>query len=146
MTTPFLMDDLKRDEGLRLTAYPDPDTDAAPWTIGYGHTGPEVHRGLTWTQDQAETALTADVAAVIAQLNAALPWWRSLDDARQDVLANMAFNMGLAGLQGFKVFLADCQMGRFGLAAAQMLMSRWAEEVGERAMRLSILMEHGARA
>jgi hypothetical protein len=37
-------------------------------------------------------------------------------------------------------------MGRFGLAAAQMLMSRWAEEVGERAMRLSILMERGTRA
>jgi len=146
VTTPFLLDDLMRDEGLRLTAYPDPETDAAPWTVGYGHTGPEVHRGLKWTEDQAWTALTADVARVIDELNAALPWWRALNDVRQDVLANMAFNLGVAGLQTFTRFLADCQAGNYGLAAAAMLMSKWAEEVGERAMRLSILMEHGARS
>lgn len=145
MTSPFLLDDLRRDEGLRLTAYPDPDTDAAPWTIGYGHTGPEVHRGLVWTKDEAEAALTADVARVQGELNAAMPWWRTLDDVRQDVLANMAFNMGVAGLSTFKLFLADVRMGRFGQAAALMLMSKWASEVGERAMRLLILMEHGAR-
>ena len=49
-------------EGCELTAYPDPGTGGAPWTIGYGHTGPEVHPGMTITQEQAVTYLQADVA------------------------------------------------------------------------------------
>jgi GH24 family phage-related lysozyme (muramidase) len=39
MTTLWLAQDIKTDEGCRLEAYPDPATGAAPWTIGYGHTG-----------------------------------------------------------------------------------------------------------
>ena len=49
MTTPNLLADLRRDEGLRLAAYPDPLTHAEPWTIGYGHTGPDVGSDTTWT-------------------------------------------------------------------------------------------------
>jgi GH24 family phage-related lysozyme (muramidase) len=37
---PILISDLKRDEGLRLTAYGDPLTGGEPWTIGYGHARP----------------------------------------------------------------------------------------------------------
>ena len=55
--SPAGLDLIKKFEGLRLAAYPDPATGGEPWTIGYGHTGPEVHRGLTWTHDQAEAAL-----------------------------------------------------------------------------------------
>lgn len=43
-------------EQLRLKAYPDPATGGAPWTIGYGHTGPDVYPGLVWTPEQAEAA------------------------------------------------------------------------------------------
>lgn len=42
-------------------AYPDPQTGDDPWTIGWGHTGPEVHLGLKWTQDQCDDALVEDV-------------------------------------------------------------------------------------
>ena len=41
---------IKRNEGLRLHAYPDPATGGAPWTIGYGHTGPDVHPGMQITE------------------------------------------------------------------------------------------------
>ena len=44
---------IKHWEGCRLTAYPDPASGADPWTIGYGHTGPEVKPGLTISQEQA---------------------------------------------------------------------------------------------
>lgn len=50
-------------EGLQLKAYPDPGSaDGKPWTIGYGHTGPEVVKGLAWTQAQADAAFVADLA------------------------------------------------------------------------------------
>jgi lysozyme len=143
MTTPFLVDDLEGDEGLRLTAYQDT---VGVWTIGYGHTGPEVVPGLVWTDDEASDALGADIARAEASLDAQLPWWRTLNDVRQDVIVEMAFNLGVGGLLRFKHMLADVEAGLYGLAAAQMLMSEWADQVGARAMRLSILMEHGVRA
>lgn len=52
---------IKSFEGLRLKAYPDPATGGDPITIGYGHTGPEVHLGLTITEDEADEFLLADL-------------------------------------------------------------------------------------
>jgi hypothetical protein len=49
-------------EGLRLTAYQD---QVGVWTIGYGHTGPDVHRNLTITEDQADVLLHADIAQAV---------------------------------------------------------------------------------
>ena len=48
-------------EGLRLEAYPDPGTGAEPWTVGFGHTGPDVKPGMTITKEQAEMLLRDDV-------------------------------------------------------------------------------------
>jgi lysozyme len=45
-------------EGLELTAYQD---SGGVWTIGYGHTGPDVHEGLTITKTQAVALLEADL-------------------------------------------------------------------------------------
>lgn len=50
-------------EQCKLKAYPDPGSeDGNPWTIGWGHTGPEVVEGLVWTQDQADAAFLEDIA------------------------------------------------------------------------------------
>ena len=144
MTSVNLIADLKRDEGLKLGAYPDPLTHAAPWTIGYGHTGPEVHPGLSWTQAQAQTALQADIDRACRALDEALPWWRNLDDLRQDVLANMTFNMGIGKLEGFHNTLAAIKASQWARAAAEMLDSAWARQVGERAERLAKQMLTGA--
>jgi lysozyme len=152
MTTPFLAQDLRRDEGLRLEAYPDPLSGAEPWTIGYGHTGPEVGRGLVWTPAQAETALIADIARACERLDAHAPWWRGLDDPRQDVLANLVFNMGwldAAGTHGLGTFhqaLAAIRDGRWRDAHDALLASAWAREVGPRARRLATQLLRGVRA
>ena len=53
-------------EGCRLSAYPDPASGGEPWTIGYGHTGPEVTAGLTISREQAERWLADDLAAAEA--------------------------------------------------------------------------------
>jgi lysozyme len=136
MTSAYLLPDLRRDEGLRLDAYPDPLSGGDPWTIGYGHTGPEVRQGLVWTQAQAEAALEADVANATQGLDTSLPWWRNLDDLRQDCLANMAFNMGVATLLTFNTFLGYMQAQNFAAAAADLAHTAWAGQVGARATRI----------
>lgn len=141
-----LVEQLKIDEGCRLIAYLDTE---GVWTIGYGHTGPEVKRGLVWTQEQAEAALIKDIREHNAKLAAALPWLRKLDPVRQRVLQNMAFNLGIGsaetgkGLLGFKNTLAMIQAGRYAEAAENMLKSKWAGQVGQRAQRLSRRMKTG---
>lgn len=148
---PQLIADLKRDEGLRLAAYPDPLTGGAPWTIGYGHTGPEVHQGLVWTPEQAEAALLADVAAHNAVLARVLPWTADLDPARRRVLQNMHFNLGwdnprtpaLEGLSGFVNTLSMIQRGDYAGAADGMGRSLWARQVKGRAVRLAATMRSG---
>ena len=137
MTTPRLIEDLKRDEGLRLHAYPDPRTGAQPWTCGYGATGPEVGPHTVWTLAQAEAALARRVNEIEAELDRTIVWWRRLDDARQDVLVNMAYNLGVQGLLAFEAVLADAKAGRYARAADAMLRSAWAREVGVRARRLA---------
>jgi lysozyme len=85
----------------------------------------------------------SDIAACEADLDRALPWWRGMTDARQRVLLNMCFNMGLATLLGFKNTLAAMQAGRYADAAAGMLASHWADQVGNRAVRLAAMMAKG---
>lgn len=53
---------IKLSEGRHTTAYPDPATGGAPWTICYGHTGPEVKPGLKVSLEQCELWLLEDTA------------------------------------------------------------------------------------
>lgn len=137
MTSPYLMADLERDEGFRSEAYPDPLTHAAPWTIGYGHTGREVHPGLAWDQVGALHVLASDVGLTCRGLDSALPWWRTLSALRQDCLVNQAFNMGVHGLLGFKTYLGLVKAGRYAEASQDELHTLWAKQVGQRAIRLA---------
>ena len=85
-------------EGCKLTAYPDPGTGGAPWTIGYGHTGPDVHPGLTITQEQAENYLMQDVAKAAADVNAKVTV--EITQGEFDALVDFAFNCGCGNLNG----------------------------------------------
>ncbi|MET3723438.1 glycoside hydrolase family protein [Sphingomonas trueperi] len=97
--------------------------------------------GITRTQSRA--LLANDIDARERQLDAKLPWWRTLSDVRQRVLLNMCFNMGIARLLGFKNTLAKMQRGDFAGTAAGMRASLWARQVGARAERLALMMEKG---
>ncbi|MBO9580339.1 MAG: lysozyme [Sphingobium sp.] len=91
------IDLIKRCEGLRLSAYPDPGTGGAPWTIGYGHTGPEVRKGLTITQAQADTFLVADIQRFEADVRALCP---ITTQGQFDALVSFAYNVGQSALSG----------------------------------------------
>jgi lysozyme len=56
----------------RFEAYPDPGTGSAPWTIGWGATGPGIGPGTIWTQEQCDARLKADLVRYAADVTAAL--------------------------------------------------------------------------
>ena len=89
---------LKTWEGCRLSAYPDPASGGAPWTIGYGHTGPDVVPGRTITQQQADAFLQTDVADAACALERLLPGV-SLLPRQRDALISFCFNVGVGALE-----------------------------------------------
>lgn len=130
---------LIRDEGEVLHAY----TDSLGYlTIGVGRLIDE-RKGGGITETESRYLLANDVARKANQLFSALPWAEHLDDARQGVLLNMAFNMGINGLMQFRNTLAMIQAGKWDDAAAGMLDSKWARQVGPRATRLAEQMRTG---
>jgi lysozyme len=70
----------------------------APWTIGVGHTGPEVKYGLTWTQDQIDAQLLADVAGAAAAVNRLVKV--ALTQGEFDALVDFVFNLGAGAFAG----------------------------------------------
>lgn len=138
---------LERHEGVNLTSYRCP---AGKVTIGVGHNlearpvpGIPCEVGHTITADQARRLLTRDLMDCDRSLNDALPWVSSLDDARYGVLLNMAYNLGVHGLCGFRRMLAAVRGGRYDDAAAEMLDSVWARQVKRRARELAQQMRTG---
>lgn len=92
------LDLIKSFEGCELSAYPDPGTGGQPWTIGFGHTGPEVHLGLTITQDQADALLAQDLRGFETGVNDAV-----IHNATPNQFAAMvsfAYNVGLSAFEG----------------------------------------------
>ena len=123
-------------EGIRLRPY---RCTAGKLTIGVGRNLED--RGITLAE--ARLLLANDLADVRNGLANALPWVARLDDVRQRVLIDMAFNLGLQGLLEFKRTLEAVRQGRYQQAAGMMLESRWASQVGQRAQRLAQMMRDG---
>ncbi len=106
----------KQFEGLRLTAYQD---QVGVWTVGYGHTGAEVHGGLLITQDQAAILLHSDVAGAVACVNRAVT--ANITQCHFDALVDFVFNLGCGRLLG-STLLRHVNAGEFDLAAPQFLL------------------------
>jgi lysozyme len=131
-------DQIKRDEGLRLHPY---TCTANKLSIGYGRN--LIDNGIT--EQEAEILLHGDIkiARQDAQVFAGIDVWSRLSPTRQAVIINMAFNLGLSRLRKFKRLHLNLANGRFDQAAVEMLDSRWASQVGHRAIRLADAMRLG---
>ncbi len=127
---------LRLHEGERLKPY---RCTAGKLTIGVGRNLDD--RGIT--AEESAYLLANDITREERALLNALPWVAQLDEVRQRVLLDMAFNMGLGGLLQFKNTLATIKAGDYQRAASMMLDSRWATQVGQRAERLSRMMATG---
>lgn len=84
---------IKTYEGCRLRAYPDPGTGGDPWTIGYGHTGPEVVPGLIWTQEEADARLVEDVERFCEAVDDALTV--DVSDNEFAAMVCLTYNIGV---------------------------------------------------
>lgn len=136
--------ELRLDEGVRYVPYADTKGIS---TVGVGHNLQSSPLPAGWvyplTDAQVGTLLDGDLQSVYTDLDRDLPWWRDLNDARQRVICNMCFNLGIDRLRGFKNTLAAMRQGRYADAAAGMLNSAWATQVGDRAQRLADRMTKG---
>lgn len=131
-----LREQLIRDEGIRLKPYKDM---VGKWTIGAGRNLSD--KGISLSE--VEVLLDNDIRDTMIQVGERLPWVIDLDEARRGVIYNMAFNLGVGGLLGFRKTLEHVQQGEWALAAIEMLNSQWAQQVGPRAHRLARQMETG---
>jgi len=131
------MEQIKRHEGLRLKPY---RCTANKLTIGYGRNIEDA--GIS--ENEAELLLSNDIARCAKEVEKHVKAFNKLNDARQSVLINMCFNLGINGLLKFKKFLTAVNDGFFDLAAKEMLDSRWVKQVGSRAIELSEQMKTGA--
>jgi lysozyme len=136
--------DLNRDEGLRLHPYRD---SVGNLTIGVGRNLDD--KGIS--EAEAEYLLTNDITEHLALLDKYLPWWSTLDEARQLALANLAFNLGvgpsaeqpLGKLLTFHDTLRALQNKEYDVVANHLSVTLWAQQVGIRATRIIAAMRNG---
>jgi lysozyme len=133
--------ELRRDEGLRYKVY---RCSAGHRTIGYGHMVDNNPSISTCTLEDAEIWLSADIKSAILIADIFL-WPENLhnfSESQQRALVNMSYNIGLRICQ-FRRLRQALAEGDWSWAAREILDSKYARQVGDRAKRVAKLMENG---
>lgn len=122
---------VKRWEGLKLTAYPDPGSrDGTPYTVGYGHTSDgflKVTRGLTISPKQAEDALEFDLNETAAKVDDLVKV--ELSDNQFGALVSFAFNIGL-GAFAKSTLLRKLNAGDYAAVPGEL--AKWVNNDGKK--------------
>ncbi|AXX95168.1 glycoside hydrolase family protein [Arcobacter ellisii] len=119
---------IKKSENISLKPYLCPKGHI---TIGWG-------RNLRLngiSKSEADLMLKNDILNIKLELEDKLPIFKKLDDIRQNVLLEMAFNMGVPKLLGFKNTIAFLKKNDFESASKEMLNSKWHREFIEYDMK-----------
>ena len=141
-----LEQELIMDEGYKYETYHD---HLGFLTLGVGHlvlkSDPEFKLpvGTLVSEERIRECLNNDIDIMCEELDRNLPWWRELNDSRQRVMVNMCFNLGYPRLSKFKNFLAAVKDKEWEKAGIEMIDSKWATQVGDRAKRLKGRMLYG---
>ena len=122
-------DQLKRHEGFVDKPYKDTE---GHLTIGYGC---NLDAGIT--ENIAEMILVHQTSCTQLECLRAFPWFRDLSDPRRDVITNMAFNLGLAGLKKFKRMIRAIVAKDNEAVVYEMMDSKWAHQVKGRSHELA---------
>ena len=139
MNIEALREQLKIDEGVKYEIYKD---HLGYPTFGIGHliteNDPEHGKpdGTKISEDRVNEIFETDVAKFVSEAKILFPDLNDLPDVAQQVIVNMAFNMGRPRLSKFKNFIAGVNDRDWTRAAEEMMDSRWATQVGDRAIRL----------
>jgi lysozyme len=118
---------IKSFEGCKLVAYPDPGSGGDPWTIGWGTTGPDVKKGVVWTQEQADRRFSEHVNEFAEDV------WNVLGGAavtqnQFDALVSFTYNVGLGNLKA-STLLKLHKAGDYAGATKQFI--RWNKAAGK---------------
>ena len=134
-----LREQLKIDEGVKYEIYLD---HLGYPTFGIGHLIVEADEehgkpvGTPITEERVNAVFDSDVAIYISEAKKVFPNLETLPSEAQEVIVNMTFNMGAPRLSTFKKFIAGVHANDWNTAAVEMMDSRWAKQVGNRAVRL----------
>lgn len=134
-----LVDQLRRHEGVRSHAYV---CSAGYLTVGVGR-NIDSNGGLGLSEQEIDFLLLNDISRCDNELAANFKWYADLDYIRKEALINICFNLGITRLKGFKKALSAMEKGSYRLAALEFLDSKWAEQVGRRAVELAAQIETG---
>ena len=125
-----LIEQLKIHEGMKLKPY---KCTAGKLTIGIGRNLEDV--GIS--MEEANMLLRHDIQEATRQLLHAFPWMGEFNDARISAMINFTFNVGIGTVKKFENTLSYMQSGEWDKAADEMMDSRWARQVGNRAIEVT---------
>ena len=136
-----MVDQLIHHEGMECFPYVDT---VGKTTIGVGRNLTD--RGLS--QAECRYLLANDIEISISELERSFNWFSKLDDTRQAVLVDLHFNLGINRLKTFKKTLRlieECMLGDdlWDKVAEELLDSKWATQVGQRAQTLARMLQLG---
>ena len=104
---------IKKFEGCRLQAY---KCTSGVWTIGYGHTGSEVHKDFKITQKEADIYLKHDLIIHANNVNKLVKV--PLNQNQFDALVSLVFNIGYGAFKG-STLLRLLNQGKYKEASEQ---------------------------
>jgi lysozyme len=133
-----LRDMLRRHEGVKNKVYL---CSAGYETIGVGRNISK--SGLGLTDDEIDYLLDNDIIRCIKELNSNLTWFSNLNEAREHAIIDICFNLGITRLLKFKNALAAMANSQWDEAANEFYDSRWAKQVGDRAVTICEMIRTG---
>lgn len=134
-----LKQDLREDEGVVYSIYKDHLGNA---TLGIGHLITREDEewdkpsGTPVSKARVEALFDQDIEKAIETARGVVPNFDELPHVAQEVLVNMAFNLGWRRLSGFKKMIAALKIQDFKTAAAEGRDSLWRRQVPNRAEKL----------
>ena len=132
-----LSEDVQDAEGWRPKAYLD---SVGVWTVGFGTNLQE----LTIDTTLGARWLAEGLASAEREAERAFSWYATASPRRQRAIVELIYNMGLPRLLGFRDTLAASVGGRWTVAAAELLNSKWAQQVGPtRSQRIATMLREG---
>ena len=133
-----LVEMIKRHEGVKSKVYL---CSAGYETIGVGRNISE--SGLGLSDDEIDYLLNNDIKRVQQELQETYFWFGGLSAARRDAMVAICFNLGLTKLRGFTNALTAMSREQFDVAADEFMDSKWAKQVGMRAIRVTEMIRSG---